>query len=306
VVKFGAALWARGGDWSALAAAARAAEAAGFDSLWTDDHVVNDLGPIDEPVFEGWTTLAAWAAQTTRPTLGLMVGAGPFRHPVVVAKMATTIDHISGGRAIVGLGAGWFRPEFEMFGFPYGSKGQLNDQFDEAIPLVRRLLDGEHVTHDGAQYSLRDARIEPRAIQARLPLLIGGSGPKRTLRTVARWADAWNTSGTVETYVERDAILSAHCVDVGRDDREIERTVMAYPAVRDDSSKARDLLETTLRRFAMEFSPGKTQFGTADEVAAMIRPYLDAGVQHFIWAFYPPFDLETLGRLGEIRRLLER
>jgi alkanesulfonate monooxygenase SsuD/methylene tetrahydromethanopterin reductase-like flavin-dependent oxidoreductase (luciferase family) len=162
------------------------------------------------------------------------------------------------------------------------------------------------VTHDGARYTLRDARIEPRAIQPRLPLLIGGSGPKRTLRTVARWADAWNTSGTVETYVERDAILRAHCVDVGRDDHEIERTVMAYPAVRDDSSKARDLLEATLRPFAMELSPGKTLFGTPAEVAAIIRPYVDVGVQHFIWAFYPPFDLETLGRLGEIRQLLER
>ena len=149
---------------------------------------------------------------------------------------------------------------------------------------------------------LREAFIRPLPIQRRLPILIGGSGPKRTLRTVARFADAWNSFGTVEEFVERDRVLRAHCDDVGRDQAEIERNLIFNVAVRDDPAEARDDLEATLRPFDPEPVTGSSFGGSPAEVAAMIRPYVDPGVQHVVWAFYPPFDLETVGRLSEIMR----
>jgi F420-dependent oxidoreductase-like protein len=304
MVRFGACFWAHGAAWSELADAALAAEDAGFDSLWTDDHLINDMGDERIPVFEGWTTLAAWAAITTRIRLGLLVGAAPFRNPGLLAKTAATVDHISGGRLILGLGAGWFEPEYRRFGIPLGDGTTRADRLDEVVSIVRRLLDGETVTHHGDHLTLDEAFVEPGPIQAHLPIMIGGSGPRRTLRTVARIADQWNMpDGSVDQFVERDAILRRHAAELGRDASTIARTILVYGAIRDDRAAAREtLFRSTARYSGTVVDP--PLLGDPETVAAGLRPYVAAGVDEVLIGFYAPFDLETVARLGEVREAL--
>ena len=193
-VRFGAQLWSQSTDWPRFRAAALEAEAAGWDSVWTWDHLMAIQGPWRQPIHEGWLALAAWAALTARIRLGLMVGANTFRNPGHTAKLATTLDHISAGRAVLGIGGAWFEREHEAFGIDFGAGfGERLDRLDESVGIIRRLLDGETVDHEGPAYRLHDAELQPRPIQDHLPILIGGSGPKKTLRTVARYGDAWNT-----------------------------------------------------------------------------------------------------------------
>ncbi len=137
-----------------------------------------------------------------------MVGANTFRNPGHTAKLAATLDHISDGRAVLGIGGAWFEREHDAFGIDFGpTVGERLDRLDEAVGLIRRLLDGERVDHDGRAYRLHEAELLPRPIQPHLPILIGGSGPKKTLRTVARYGDGWNTAGTLDEVAARDAIL---------------------------------------------------------------------------------------------------
>ncbi len=234
-MRFGAAFWINRTTWPALRDAARRVEAAGFDSLWADDHLLADEGDWTDAKLEGWLTLAAWTQLTTRVQLGLLVGANTFRNPGLTAKLATTLDHLSDGRAILGLGGGWFEREHEAFGLDFGAGfGERLDRLDEAVGLIRRLLDGERVTHEGPTYQMRDAVVAPRPVQPRLPILIGGSGPRKTLLTTARYADMWNAYGDPPRIAERDAILRAHCAAIGRDERQIARTVTMEVVIRDD------------------------------------------------------------------------
>ena len=153
------------------------------------------FGPWEQPIFEGWSVLAALGPLTSRVRLGLMVGANTFRNPGLTAKLATTLDHVSGGRAVLGIGGAWFEREHDAYGIDFGSGfGERLDRLDEAVMLMRRLLDGERFSHEGRFYTFHDALCEPRPIQAHLPILVGGSGPRKTLRTVALRADGWNTS----------------------------------------------------------------------------------------------------------------
>jgi alkanesulfonate monooxygenase SsuD/methylene tetrahydromethanopterin reductase-like flavin-dependent oxidoreductase (luciferase family) len=304
LIGFGACFWAHGATWPEMRDAAIAAEASGFDSLWTDDHLINDMGAPEIPVFEGWTTLAAWAVVTSRPRLGLLVGAAPLRDPGLLAKSAITVDHISGGRVTLGLGSGWFAQEYERFGVTFGDGEERADRLDELATVVRRLLDRERVTHHGRHFDLTDAFAEPRPIQAHLPILIGGSGPRRTLWTVARIADLWNMpDGSPAQYVERDAILRGHAAGLGRDTSTIARTILVYAAIRDDTATAEAALLSRTRRF-----PGTLVdppfLGDAGAVADRLLPYLAAGVSQVMFGFYAPFDLETIGRLGELRAAL--
>src|SRR5215213_9276127 len=157
-MKFGAQLWSQQTTWPAWRDAAVAAEGAGWDSVWTWDHLLAIFGPWEQPILEGWTTLSAAAAVTKRVRVGLMVGANTFRNPGLTAKLATTLDHVSNGRAVLGIGGAWFEREHEAFGIDYGtSVGQRLDWLGEAVPLMRRLLDGEQVSHKGPSYRFKDA-----------------------------------------------------------------------------------------------------------------------------------------------------
>src|SRR5438093_2208110 len=222
-VRFGLQLWPQSTTWPEVRDAAVAAEAAGWDSIWTWDHLLAIQGPWQQPIYEGWTFLAAVASMTSRVRVGLMVGANTFRNPGLTTKLATTLDHVSNGRAVLGTGGAWFEREHEAFGIDFGkSVGERLDWLGESVPLMRRLLDGETVTHAGRFYTFKDALCEPRPIQAHLPILIGGSGPRKTLPIVARHGDAWNTSGELDDVKASLDLLAGYCREAGRDLSDIE------------------------------------------------------------------------------------
>ena len=304
--RFGAQLWSQSTDWPNFRDAALAAEAAGWDSLWTWDHLLAIQGPWRQPIFEGWLTLGAWAALTSRIRLGLMVGANTFRNPGLTAKLATTLDHISGGRAILGIGGAWFEREHDAHGIDFGTGfGERLDRLDEAVRLIRRLLDGETVDHEGPAYAMRDAVQAPLPLQPHLPILIGGSGPKKTLRTVARYGDAWNTAGTLQEVAARDAILREHCATVGRDPDAIERTVSFPIVIRDDAAKAAEAFEGILRHNGLtELTGVPILIGSPMAIAERIAPYRSLGFGTVIVRLPAPFDRETIERIGEIRAAL--
>jgi len=207
-----------------------------FESGWTMDHFYPLTPPLAGPQLESWTMLAALAQTTRRLQLGCMVNGMHFRHPAVTANMATTLDHISGGRLTLGLGAGWFEPEAEAYGIPLGTLTERFDRFDEGVEVIVALLTREVTTFPGRYYRLTDARCEPKPVQARLPIAIGGRGPRRTLRTVARWADHWDlvrVDGPAD-WKRLDGVLVEHCEAIGRDPGEIRRSVHVFWAADDD------------------------------------------------------------------------
>jgi len=306
---FGAQLWSQATDWPGFRGAALAAEGAGWDSLWTWDHLLAIQGPWRQPIFEGWLALAACAASTTRIRVGLMVGANTFRNPGLTAKLAATLDHISDGRAVLGIGGAWFEREHDAFGIDFGSSvGERLDRFDEAVGLTRRLLDGETVDHEGA-YRFHDAQQLPRPAQAHLPILIGGSGPKKTLRTVARLGDAWNTAGTLEEVRARDAILREHCAAVGRDPDTIERTVSFPIVIRDRPAEAAAAFQALLDHNGVEGGAAAmgipVLLGSPAAIAAELLPYRRLGFTTVIVRLPAPYDAETIARIGEVRDALD-
>jgi alkanesulfonate monooxygenase SsuD/methylene tetrahydromethanopterin reductase-like flavin-dependent oxidoreductase (luciferase family) len=313
-MRFGAAFWVNRTSWADLRDACLAAEAAGWDSLWIDDHLLADEGEPTDPKFEGWAILSALAVLTGHARLGLLVGANTFRNPGLAAKLATTVDHLSGGRFVLGLGGGWFEREHEAFGLDFGSGfGERLDRLDEAVGIIRRLLDGETVTHEGAFYSMRGAVCAPRPVQARLPILIGGSGPKKTLRTTARYADLWNGYGPPGRIARTSELLRQRCLEAGRPFEAIERTVTLEGVVRDDAAAALAAWAEIARIHGLEGRVGSDGTdrglgvgGPPSTVAAFLGGYASIGVAEAIFTFRAPFDLETIGRLGELRTAVLR
>ena len=305
-VRIGAAFWVQRTDWPSLRDAVGAAGAAGADDLWIDDHLLSDEAARDDPKLEGWSTLAALAAVTTRARLGLLVAANTFRNPGLTAKLATTVDHVSGGRLILGLGGGWFEDEHRAFGLDFGSGfGERLDRLAEAVPLIRRLLDGERVTVAGRFYDFRDAIVSPRPVQARLPILIGGSGPTKTLPLVARLADLWNAYGSPDSLAASDAILRGHCTTAGRDPDDIERTVNLNVVVRSTAAAAARVWESYVAEHRPRGGEGRLLVGgPVEAVAEALAEYARVGFRHPILIFRSPWDLETISALGAIREAL--
>jgi alkanesulfonate monooxygenase SsuD/methylene tetrahydromethanopterin reductase-like flavin-dependent oxidoreductase (luciferase family) len=307
-IRVGALLWPQTEGWPALRDAAVRADKAGLDSLWTWDHLMAIVGPWEKPILEGWTTLAALAVLTERPTLGLMVGANTFRNPGLTAKLATTLDHLSGGRAVLGIGGAWFEREHDAYGFEtWGSGfGERLDRLDESVMLLRRLLDGERIAdHAGRFYRMHDALVEPRPVQKRLPILIGGSGPKKTLRTTARYADAWNAGGSLEGLRAKDAILRERCAEVGRNPDEIERTTSVWMAIRDDPAEARRVLAANAAANGDSLADDDLAYvGPPEKIADELRPIVVLGFRHVIVDMMAPYDAETLERLPDVRERL--
>src|SRR5829696_1395941 len=296
-MRFGAAFWVNRCSWPDLREAVLLAERSGWDSVWIDDHLLADEGDSGDPKFEGWSTLAAVAALTSTATLGLMVAANTFRNPGLTAKLATTLDHLSQGRAVLGIGGAWFEREHEAFGFDFGSGfGERLDRLDESVMLLRRLLDGERIAeHEGATYRMRDALVEPRPVQRRLPIMIGGSGPKKTLRTLARYGDQWNGMGLPAKLAERDAILREHCATIGRDHEEIERTTTVDIVIRRDRATGLEAYKSILAASHQEYDETWNHFvGTPAEIAEGLQPIIALGFRHLFLDTPAPYDPETL------------
>jgi alkanesulfonate monooxygenase SsuD/methylene tetrahydromethanopterin reductase-like flavin-dependent oxidoreductase (luciferase family) len=308
MTRFGLQLWGQQTDWPGFRDAALAAEETGWDSVWTWDHLLAIFGPWEQPIFEGWSVLAALGPLTSRLRLGLMVGANTFRNPGLTAKVATTLDHVSGGRAVLGIGGAWFEREHDAFGIDFGAGfGDRLDRLDESVMLMRRLLDGERFSHEGRFYTFHDALCEPRPIQARLPILVGGSGPRKTLRIVALRADGWNTSGTLAEVQARLDILGRHCADVGRDIATIEKTVSFPIVIRDDRAAGLARYQALLDHNGVAAMESNTipLVGAPTEVADTLRPYVEMGFETVIVRMPAPYDRETIDRMAEVRELLD-
>ena len=311
-MRFGAAFWIQRTDWPSLRDAALTAERAGFESLWFDDHLLADEGDWHAPKLEGWAALAALAPLTSTARLGLLVAANTFRNPGLTAKLATTLDHLSAGRFTLGIGGGWFAREHDAFGLDFGSGfGERLDRLEEAIGLIERLLAGERVSHQGRHYRMVDAVCEPRPIQARLPILIGGSGREKTLRTVARQADLWNAYAAPEPVAESLGILRERCAEVGRPFESIAKTVYMEVVIRASESDVRASWTEVEERHGIRGrvgSDGTTRLlnagGPPEAVADYVRGFEAMGIDEVIWIFRNPFDLETMASLGDVRRLL--
>ena len=312
-VRLGVLLWNQATDWPAYEDAARRVDQLGYDHLWAWDHLYAIFGDPLQPIFEGWMSLAAWAKVTQRVRLGLLVGANTFRNPGLTAKLATTLDHQSDGRAILGIGGAWFGTEHEANGIDFGSGfGQRLDWMDEAAAAMRTLLDGGTVTSqpDG-HYRFDDLLLLPRPLQQRLPIMIGGGGEKKTLRSVARYADMWNAMGPPEMLRHKDEVLRAHCEAVGRDQAQIERTAGCKPIIRDTAEEARRVWEAQMahNRTPMSEVEDDDTFwvGTPEQVAAEMQARRDVGFNTFIAEMAAPFDVETLERwVGEVKPMVER
>lgn len=209
-----------------LRAVWRIADEAGFDHLWAFDHFNPIFSDVAGDVFEGMTLLAAMAEATSRVRIGLMVAGNTYRHPGVLAKMATTIDHLSGGRLEFGLGASGAEVEHTMLGIPFYTAGERIRRLGEALTVCRKLWTEERASFDGRYYKLSDAVSNPKPVQRpHPPIWVGGAGEKLTLRVVAEHADVWNVIGSVEEVVRKASVLDQHCADVGRDPAEIKRSV---------------------------------------------------------------------------------
>ncbi|MEA2620023.1 MAG: hypothetical protein QOC97_796 [Chloroflexota bacterium] len=307
MIRFGLQLWSQRTDWPGFRDAALAAEAAGWDSVWTWDHLLAIYGEPEQPIFEGWSVLAGLGPLTSKVRLGLMVGANTYRNPGLTAKLATTLDHLSGGRAVLGIGGAWFEREHDAFGIEFGAGvGERLDRLDESVMLMRRLLDGERFSHEGRFYTFHDAVCEPRPIQAHLPILVGGSGPRKTLRTVALRADAWNTNGTVDELRGRLDTLAEHCAapDVGRDIATIEKTASFPLLIRDDRQTAERVYAQALAHNGVKEMGSTPLLGPPTEVADALRPYIELGFETVIIRMPAPYDRETIDRVARVAELL--
>jgi alkanesulfonate monooxygenase SsuD/methylene tetrahydromethanopterin reductase-like flavin-dependent oxidoreductase (luciferase family) len=310
-VKLGILLWSQAATWPEMLDAAKRVDRLGYEHLWTWDHLYAIFGDPYQPIFEGWSLLSAWARETERTRLGLLVGANTFRNPGLVAKIASTLDHVCDGRAILGIGGAWMEPEHTAHGIEFGTGfGQRLDWLDEAVGAMRRLLDGESVTSEpGGRYAFDRLRHAPTPVQPHLPIMIGGSGEKKTLRTVARYADMWNAMGPLEKMTHKVDVLREHCDAVGRDISEIEFTLGIKATIRDSEAEADRVWREAMahNRTPMSRVEDDDTFwnGTSEQLADRLRPYVQLGFRTVISEQPAPYDVETLERLiGEVVPLL--
>ena len=214
------------GEWQDFLDVWRATdECEAFAQAWNFDHFYPLIGDTHGPCLESWTMLAGLAQATSRIRIGSMVNGMHYRHPAVTANMAATVDIISGGRLDLGMGAGWNLEESNAYGIDLGSVKERLDRFEEGVEVIVRLLTQETTDFTGEYYRITDARCEPKPTQGRIPLLIGGSGKKRTLAIVARWADKWDAAfGSIDEWQAKNEALLGHCETIGRDPNEIVRS----------------------------------------------------------------------------------
>jgi F420-dependent oxidoreductase-like protein len=282
---------------------ARAAEEAGFGLVTVMDHMyqIRGVGPVTEPMLEGWSTLAALARETTRVRLGTLVTGVTYRNPALLAKIVTTLDVISGGRALLGLGAAWNDEEHLGYGFDFPPVGERMDRLDEALTIIRAMFREDRPTFTGRYYRIHDALDVPRPIQPGGPrILVGGGGEKRTLKIAAAHADMthWFPLG-LDALRHKHEVLEGYCEAIGRDPAYIERTMAAPVVVAGSDAEIRDILD----RLPAERRAFVTA-GTPEQMAEALRPYLDEGFTGFTFNNSIYRTPEAIGRIGELLRLV--
>ncbi len=296
MVQLGAHIGQQDLDMDALRSLWRRLDDAGLDWLSAWDHLYE--APPDggtHPHFEAVATLAAMACETSRARLGCLVFYVGYRNPGLLAKAATTLDHLSGGRFELGLGAGWHEVEAAAFGYDFPPVGRRLDMLEEAIPLIRSLLTEDRTTHDGAWFRTEDASCLPRPVQDRLPIWVGGVGERRTLRLAAREADGWNAAYvSPDEYRRLGGVLDHWCETEGRDPAEVERSVNLLFLLGSTEADLRaswgDLADRVI---------GGALLGSTDEAVERILSYVDAGAHGVNVALRAPWPPEALDRYLE-------
>jgi F420-dependent oxidoreductase-like protein len=300
-IEFGIQTRQEDATFEEIAAAWRNAERLGYDSAWVYDHFMPIVGKQDGPAYEGWTLLSALATQTKRLRVGVLVTGTTYRNPALLAKIATTVDHVSNGRLNFGIGAGWFEPEHTAYGFHFGTARERAERFGEALEVITRLWTADHPSFDGKYYDLVKAPFAPKPVQRpHPPIVIGGKGKQWIMPLVARYADEWNVpiGVTPAGMRERLEIVRKECARLGRTPCQLEVSVflplvnitgvpLAGPATR---LGARMLYGKDTSRAVLAGSP--------DEIKGMIRDYVDAGATRVIVALSPPFDAKLMERFA--------
>lgn len=262
-------------SWADTLATAQTAQQLGWDSLWYSDHFMpNAPEPVDGRVNEAMTILSALASTVPTIKLGTIVLGNTYRHPALLANMAATLDQISGGRFILGLGAGWQENEHAAYGMEFGDVKWRMDRFDETCEALNLLFAQHRTTYNGKHVRFNDAPLDPKPVQSPLPILVGGGGEKRTLKIVAKHAHQWNVWATPEIFAQKLAILNQHCADVGRDPATIQKTIAALLFLTEDKAVADKLRASEL--------PRPSIIGNAQEVADQVNAYAALGVDEII------------------------
>lgn len=267
--------------WSDILEVARHAELSGWDRVYVADHFMSNDEDAGGPMLECWAVVTALATAVPRVVIGTLVCGNTYRHPAVLAKQAATADVISGGRIVLGLGAGWQENEHQRYGIELPPVRERLDRFAEACAIVRGLTTQERTTFHGEHYRITDGPLEPKPVGP-LPLLVGGGGEKRTLRIAAEHAQEWNAWSTPEVFAHKSAVLDRHCEDLGRDPGEIRRSTQALLFLSDD--------EDWLARHRGSDAVRAAIVGTPAEITEIVGRYRDAGVDELI---VPDFTLGT-------------
>jgi F420-dependent oxidoreductase-like protein len=276
-----------------------------YDSAWLMDHFVTGFGGAfgsEGPCFEGWTALAALAQATSRVRLGILVTGNTYRHPAVLAKQATTVDHVSDGRLIFGLGAGWHEYEHQAFGIGLPPVKERMDRLEESARYIKALWTEDRPQIDGGYYSLDKPPYNPPNSQSpHPPILIGGGGEKRTLRIVAQYADIANVQGTPDEVRRKFEVLDQHCEAVGRDPKSIRRTIQAPLFLNEDPGFRERVLQgmAAARGGTQEDAAEAILIGGPDEVKDKIARYQEAGVDEIYAAMWPRFYPAVVRRFAD-------
>jgi F420-dependent oxidoreductase-like protein len=269
--------------WAKSVEIAQLAEDLGFDSLWVYDHVHNVPKPAEEAVFEAWTTLAAISQRTERIMLGQMVGCAPYRNPALLAKITANIDVISGGRLIWGIGAGWYRNEFAGYGYDFASPADRIRAMAETVEIVTGLWKEPSFSYQGRYFTLDRAQCDPKPLQDRPQVLIGGGGEQLTLRVVARLADAANFGGNPEQFAHKCEVLKGHCKDLGRDYDTLAKTWAPDILIRESAAALQAENITSLWGEDFASWQAGNLVGTVEQVIEKIVEYVRLGCT----GFYP-------------------
>jgi F420-dependent oxidoreductase-like protein len=294
-IRFGVHPGQQNGTYADFVGLWQRAEELGFDWVSVFDHFLPIQADPTGPCFEGPTLLAAMAAQTSKIRCGMLVTGVTYRHPAVLANIVATLDHISGGRVEYGVGAAWYELEHDQYGIPFPRIGERMDMLDETCRILRSLWTERSTTFAGKHFQLTDAFCEPKPVQDHVPLVIGGSGERRTLRIVAEHADVWNTFlGEPDTFARlRNEVLAGHCADVGRDLGDIRASLTGRLLLRETEAVAQAAAAAQGERAAG--GQAVTQFvGTPEMAIEHLARFKELGASDFLISSRAPFDWETL------------
>ena len=301
-IRFGLQTAPEGAEWLELVKVWKFAEDLGYDTIWTSDHFVTSLFQ-DEPettVLDGWTALAGLAVLTSRVRLGVMITGNMYRHPPQLARIAATIDRMTNGRLIMGIGAGWHELEHGMYGVPFPSPAERAHRMAETVQIFKLLWTEPRATFKGDYYELRDAIAEPKPVQKpHIPIWIGGWGEKIMLKYVAMYGDGWNLTGSPISLPPKLEALERHCESVGRDIDEIEKSVMHMGLyMTEDQEWVRRYIEGRSYKRAQGFENMKGHFmiGTTEEMRETIGKLIDLGFTHFVAQIVQPYDYDAIER----------